>query len=282
MSDRPFRERRIPPEEVQRIMRRALELSSMDARQSEGKALTGAEIEARLHELGISPEIAQSALESNPAAIVASADGVIRVERQTELEGMLSPEHFERIAEAIQAVMKVPGRSSAVGNMLVWTPAGAMSEPSVTVHAKDGRTTIRYVESLANRGQQAIGTGLLSGFSAFGSGTVMFIAGVAIAKAADVSAASGAPIVLGSAALVALASAVGSFIGVKRMFVRRCEARSRFAEEVLVSVAGVVNAAMAATPTRRRVETGQATPIESDTDAEQVEVEAAAIREKRR
>lgn len=281
MSDQPFRERRIPPEEVQRILQRALELAAMDSTVSAGKALTGAELEARLYEIGISPDIARRALESRPASVAPSSDGIVRVEREIELDGMLSPDQFEAIADSIQAVMKTPGRISAVGNKLTWTPGGAWLEPSVTVHAKDGQTSIRYVEALANRGQQKVAFGVLAGLAALGTGTTASLAGVAIAKAADVSAASGAPIVLGTATLLGIAAAIGSLLGLKRSFARRLESRSRFADEVVISVSAAVKASLAASAARVRVETrepGQDASHEHDADAEAAEAGEAETR----
>jgi hypothetical protein len=268
MSDQPFRERRIPPEEVQRVVQRALELAAKDAKSTEGKALTGAELEARLHELGVSPEIARIALEPKATPIVPAAGGVIRVEREVELEGALSPEHFERIADAIQVVMKMPGRVSAVGNKLTWTPGGAMLEPSVTVHAKDGRTVIRYFETLGNSGQLKVGFGVLSGIAALGSGTTVTLAGVAIAKAADVSKASGVPLVLGLGALFAVTTAIGSFLALRRSFARRSEGRSRFADEVVVRVAREVEASLAVKAPKTRIDASNVTQPDPDTEGE--------------
>lgn len=279
MSDQPFRERRVPPEEVQRILQRALELSAMDSTASSGKALTGAELEARLHELGISPDIARRALEPKPATIAPSADGVIRIEREIELEGMLSPEAFEPIADAIQAVMGGPGRISAVGNRLTWTPGGASLEPSVTVHAKDGHTSIRYVETLANRVQLKVGFGFLAGVSALVTSMTVFLAGAALGKAAGVSAASGVPIVLGTAAVLGIAAATGSIFGLKRSFARRVESRSRFADEVLVRVSATVKTSLAASAMRARVETRESARAEPSSEIEQAEAEEAEVEE---
>jgi hypothetical protein len=188
---------------------------------------------------------------------------------------MLSPEAFEPIADAIQAAMGVPGRISAVGNKLTWTPGGVSLEPSVTVHAKDGHTSIRYVETLANRGELKAGVGVIAGLSVIGTGAVVLLAGAAIGKAADVSRASGVPVVLGIAAVLGIFAAIGSIFGVKRSFARRLESRSRFADEALVRVSAAVKTSLGASPIRARVETHEAKHVEPPSEIEQAEAEAA-------
>jgi hypothetical protein len=277
MSDTPFRERRIPPDEVQRIVKRAADLSLLNPADNErGEALTKAELEQRLADLGISPDVAQRAMEPPPGEVSRGPDGWIRVQRELELDGMLSPDHFEQIAEVIQAAMKMPGRISAVGNKLVWTPSGLASEPSVTVHAKDGVTTIRYVETLANRGQMTIGFGTLASLGGLLGGAVSTSAGVGIAKALEISKSTGAPLVLAIGALMGVATAVGSFVGLRRLVAKRQQTRSAFADELLAHVGAAVNAAMQKTRVKARIETSEETSSAAELEAQ----EEAEAREK--
>jgi hypothetical protein len=279
MADSPFREHRVPPEEVQRILKRAAELALVEpSKANAGRALTGAEIEQHLRELGISEDVARRAMEPAPGAVPRAPDGAIRVEREMQIEGMLSPEDFERIAELIAAKMSpLPGRTSAVGNKLTWSPTGLMVEPNVTVHSKDGHTTIRYVETLANRGQMTVGFATLSGFGGLFAGAVGTSAGVAIAKAAELSAASGAPVVFGTGILLGIGAAIGSFFGLKRAVANRATKRAAFADALLAEVALAVKERIEASPIRARVDVPERAASE-ELDAE-AEAEAAEARE---
>jgi hypothetical protein len=264
---------------VQRVVKRAAELAMISpAADQAGTALTAAELEQRLAELGIPSEIAKRAMEPAAPAVAPSADGAIRVVREIEIDGMVPAERFEEIADAIASAMKMAGRTSAVGNKLTWTPGGMLLEPSLTVHSKNGRTLVRYVETLANRGQTLIGFGTLAGFAGMIVGTMSSVAGVAIAKGAEISAAQGGPVVLGTGVALGLAAAVGSFIGLKRMLAHRSEVRSRFAEEVLNQVGKAVRECAVSSPTRTRVEAATPGEVVHERDA-QAEAEAEAATE---
>jgi hypothetical protein len=275
MNDSAFRERRVPPEEVKRILKRAAELSSIEASNaSQAQALTVTELEERLKALGISDDVARRALEPPMTHVEPAADGAIRVEREVTVDGMLGPEHFERIAELITARMKpYLGSVSSVGNKLTWSPGGIMTEPQVTVHSRNGVTTIRYRETLANRGQTIIGFGTLSAIAGAIAGTFSSLAGVAIAKAADISKASGAPVVLGAGIALGIAASVGSFIGLKRTLENRAVTRTQFADGLLHELSVAVNGMVATEPVRARVDASAETAAEIEAAA-QAEAEA--------
>lgn len=277
MSDSPFRERRVPPEEVQRILKRAAELALLDpAAEKLGEALTTAELEARLLALGISPEVARRAMEPPPPPheLPRAPDGAVRIERELQIDGMLSPDHFEEIAELINAAMKIPGRTSAVGNKLTWSPTGLGLEPSVTVHAKDGVTTIRYVETLAHRGQMAIGFGTLAALGGIMAGAVGSAVGVGIAKTLEISQASGAPVVLGVGVLLGVGTAVSSFFGLRRLVAHRAQTRAAFADELVARVGQAVTASLKQSPLKTRVDAGSNEARESEAFEAHAEAEA--------
>jgi hypothetical protein len=141
---------------------------------------------------------------------------------------------------------------------------------------KDGRTRIRYTELIAQRGQARWGFGVLAGFGGMGAGAFGAVAGVAIAKGAEVSAAQGAPVVLGLAAVLGLATAIGSYLGLSRSLARRAQTRAAFAAEVLARVESAAHANLLA---RTRVE---ASPSERTTETEnEVEDEAAELERQR-
>ncbi|MFO0567922.1 MAG: hypothetical protein U0263_19845 [Polyangiaceae bacterium] len=290
VSEPPFRERRIPPDEVHRIVKRATELSAGNlAAENPARALTREELEQHLHELGMSETVVKRAFSPPPEPVQPAADGVLRVVREVELEGMLSSDHFEELAELISSRMGMPGNVSVVGNRLTWSPSGALIEPAVTVHAKNGRTKIRYVETLANRTQMRIGFGTLGGFAGMIAGSGALVAGVAIAKAAGVTGPSGNPTAIALVAAsvaVGLAAAIGSFVGLKRVVARRGVTRSQFADDLVAVLESRVRAQLASTPARVRVIGATAdeadTRVEAEAEVEAAEIENEALAARRR
>ncbi|MBK9000404.1 MAG: hypothetical protein IPM35_32185 [Myxococcales bacterium] len=255
MAESPFRERRLSADEVRRVVRRATNLAHRRAPGDvAGEALTVAELEERLMALGISRDVVHSALEERVSApITPGADGTARVEREIEIVGVLHPEDFEDLAELIGRVVRLPGRASAVGNKLTWTPSGVLTEPTLTVHSKDGVTRVRYVETLINSGQATIGFGVLAGFGGMVAGSMSGVAGVAIAKSLEISKATGGPAVLALSAVIGVVVAVGSFAGLRRAAARRAHSRTLFADEVLNQIGDAVGAAVAARAPKARI-----------------------------
>jgi hypothetical protein len=274
VAEQPFRERRFSPEEVQQVVRRAVDLAGIESNASAGPAMTAEELASRLGQLGVSDDVIRRAMPTSAPAPSTGSDGWLRIDRSIELEGELSNERFETIMEAIQAVMKMPGRASVVGNTLTWTPGGAMVEPSVTVRVRDGTTTIHYLETLGHEGRAKIGFGVLSGLGASASGVTTLFAGAGIAKAADISSMSGAAFVLAFAALATAATAVGSFTFLRRSFTRRRDIRTKFAEEVMSQVSLAVERAIGEEYRRIRVQPPEAERIEELARSEHEELES--------
>ncbi len=260
VADSPFRERRLSPEEIQRVVKRAAELANTDPTSDVGGPLTADELETRLAELGIPKDVARRAMQPVPPAPAPSADGATRVEREAVIEGMVDPARFDEIADAIASVMKSEGRTSAVGNKLTWTPGGVLMEPAITVQAKDGQTRIRYVETLANRGQVLLGFGTLAGLSGLIGGGM----GGAIVQAA--SGAHGGPMVATAAVMLGAGAAVASFLGLKRLVARRATTRAALAEQVLAHVGAAVHASLARAQVKARVELSAEPELEAEAE----------------
>ncbi len=252
MSGAPFRERQLAPDEVRRIVKRAMELAMVDSAEAEGSsAMTEAELARRLSELGVPAEIAARAMEAPLRAAEPAADGATRIVREVDIEGVVTTERHEDIADAISAAMKQPGRVSVVGNKLSWVPGGLLTEPAVTVHSKNGRTRILYVETLANRGQQTIGFATLALFAGLFAGALSSVPLIVIAKAMAIGPREGGPAVFAISALVALVAAIAIMVGLRRVTARRAETRSAFADEVIAHVATATRAAATSEPRLR-------------------------------
>lgn len=283
MPDSPFRERRILPDEVQRIVKRAAELAATDPAKGGVEALTPAELEERLTRLGISRESARRAIDGATSAPAPSPDGVIRVVREEITSGMVPPGRQEEIADAISAAMRMPGRVSAVGNRLTWSPEGRSADPAVTVHSKGGETSVRFVETLGSHGQTTIGFRVLGAFVGFLVG--VFATGIAavVAKAAAMTGRQGMPIALAFGVVLGIVGAIASFAALRRSFARRARARAAFADEVIACVlvavrqAAEAGAVGAAAGVRARVEAPPVADAHRSSEAE-AEAEADAYR----
>ncbi len=253
MSDSPFRERRISADEARRVVKRAAELAAIEPQADVGQALTVAELEERLADLGIGPEITRRAMQAGGAPPKPSPDGALRVERELVVDGELAPERFDAITDTVAAAMKIPGRMSAVGSTLTWTPAGPLIEPKLTIRSEDGQTRIRYVETVANAGQQVFGFGALSAMSGLFTGLLGAFIAAFVAKGVDIGVTSAKPAVLAVGCVVGVAMAIATFIGFKRLLAQRAERRGTFADDALLQVGQAVRAAGAAKPTKARV-----------------------------
>jgi hypothetical protein len=260
VTDAPFRDRALSPEEVRRAIERAASLAKVDvAAGKTGRSMTGAELERHLFELGLDRASVRRAME--PAETRVTPSGLThQVVREVAVEGELSAAHLEEIAEEIASVMKMEGQTAAVGQKLVWTPGGRLVEPAVTVHAKDGETRIRFVETLQGAAPAVISFATLStlaGLMATGVGTV---GGVAIAKALEIGASEGSPFVFSMAALLGVGGAIASFVALWRRYRKHGEQRTAFADEVVARVASAVRARIEGAAPKARVEVGEVEP----------------------
>src|SRR5260221_13614727 len=108
MAD-PFREQRIPPAEVRRVLRRAAELAESDPETpATEKSLTRVEIERSAEELGIPATAIARALESNlDASSAPQKKGFLgaptRIVFEREVEGEPSERDLEDLMDEIQS-----------------------------------------------------------------------------------------------------------------------------------------------------------------------------------
>ena len=218
-----------------------------------GLSLTEEEVVERLAALGISREVASRAIDGIPETLPPSADGAVRLTRDVVIEGVVPTDRHEAIAEAIAAAMKMEGRVSVVGNKLTWVPGGAVIEPAVVVHSNEGRTRIRYVETLPNRWQRALGLGTVGGMGGFVAGVLGALIGVAISKTAGIPAAQGAPVVLAVAVILAISVGYASIRALQRAFARRAQQRAELADAVMARVVPVTRDAIDSSSPRARI-----------------------------
>jgi hypothetical protein len=158
--DDPFRERRLPPAEVRRVLRRAAELAEEDA-ETEGaeQSLATDDVVRAAAELGIpSTAVKRAMREALPAKAVEERGGLfgppLRTLLEDEIDGEIGPEMHEDIVDAIQVVMGDAGRVQIVGKTLTWQPTMTPQNPpralTVTVRARNGRTILRVDERHTN------------------------------------------------------------------------------------------------------------------------------------
>ncbi|HMR06206.1 MAG TPA: hypothetical protein PKA88_10515, partial [Polyangiaceae bacterium] len=182
---------------------------------------------------------------------------------------------------------RVPGQLSAVGSTLTWTPAGPLVEPKLTLRSRDGKTTIHYIETLANAGQQWLGFGTLAAFGGMFSGLGGSLLFAFLAMSMGFSKAAAGPYVLAAGGVVGVAMAVVTFLGLQRLLAKRADSRGAFADEVLISVARAARAQLDRRPVKTRVDTATHAPdIEGEAAAEEalaaveaLEAEAARLGE---
>jgi hypothetical protein len=149
----PFREQRIPPAEVRRILRRALELG--DAADLPAEALTQAELERHAAALGISrSHLELAAGEAPPPPRFAGgfwgAPSLLALD--DEVAGELHERHHEDVVEAIRERTRDTGQVNVLGGTLRWSATPSSNDQqrrlSVTVRSRGGATRIRVEEQL--------------------------------------------------------------------------------------------------------------------------------------
>jgi hypothetical protein len=215
----------------------------------------------------------------SPTTAAPSAGATTRVVREEEIDGMVPPDRHEQIADAIAAAMGMPGRSSAVGNRLTWVPGGIQMEPAVTVHSKDGRTRVRFAESLANRGQQIVAFATLGGIAGLiGGGIAVDIAGK-IARGAGMAAAQAGPIGLAVGVVMGCAAALVAIAALRRAFARRARNRNAFADAAVAQVVAAVRAAAVTGDTRTRI--AEPEHVEEEPEAESAGETSEALERRR-
>jgi len=264
-----FRERRFPPAEVRRIIRRAAELAETDPETSASeRALTQDEMVRHGAELGLPAGAVRRAI-SAPLSPEPSGKRPWLRPRQVlleqELSGEVPAERHEEIVEVIRSTLGMAGRTEVVGKTITWSFPHA-SAPVVTIRSKDGRTRVRVEERLE-------GAGVLIGVGSLGALLCLMAVGVAM----DVTRSAA---VAGAVASVVMICTLAVAAALAARAVRRREALLELVMERLGAAVG--SAVEPRSPPRMRVAEATDPPAASavtagpvaDVEAE-AEVEAA-------
>jgi hypothetical protein len=263
MAESPFREQRLSPADVRRIITRALELAPLhDPRAASGQALTRAEVEQRAADLGIPVAAVRHALESpSPASGPPTSAGTANhLVHDEELDGELTVDGHEQVAEALQVAMQGhPGRLEVVGRKLTYSANAYGAAVTLTVHTKNGRTRVRVEQAVERRWAVPLVTALLAPM------TLAPLAAAAFAATQSVA----------FAALAAAVALVAAYLGVRALFARATRKREAVAERAAVAVIAAVKEAVAKPALGARIDVPAALQAaDADGDAE-AEVDAA-------
>jgi hypothetical protein len=163
MSD-PFREARLEPAEVRRILRRAAELAETDGETAAvERPLARAELEELAAGLGIPRTAVARAIDGGEDAAPTPAPrrgnaflgGPTHILVEADVDGEPSDADREELVEIIERVLGENGTSaSAVGKTFTWrlAPAGNRGrDVSVRLRSRDGRTRVVVEERLARQ-----------------------------------------------------------------------------------------------------------------------------------
>ena len=156
----PLSSRRYTDKEVARIIKDATEIQQVEAPSESSVGLSLAELEAVAREAGLDPALVRRAAlnldtrvsEDAPSAIL-GAPRTLVFERT--LDGEVPADEYEVMALEIQRILGGLGTASTFGRSLQWTSApsgrrrGGLRVVQVTVAPRNGRTTIRIEEPMA-------------------------------------------------------------------------------------------------------------------------------------
>ncbi|MDI3285489.1 hypothetical protein [Polyangium sp. 15x6] len=279
--DDPFRERRLSPAEVRRILRRALELAEQDAEtQAVETSMTEAELVRHAGELGIPrTAIRGAAVEHAPPEEPKARGGWLGAPLRTlfeeEIEGEITSDSHEDIVDVIRSVTGDAGQVQIVGKTLTWTPTvHPQSQPrqlSVTVRSRNGKTLVRVEERYTNFAA-ALYLGIGLGFGLGG--------GLPVAVAIATTTKDGF-----AAALAGVAVLMFAFLIPRLLFPWLVRRRSRKHRELLSRLSDVAHAASpgarvaeeAAAPRKRKRKRIAAASAEAEAEAgAEAEAEAEA------
>ncbi len=136
--------------EVARILQRAAGLERK--RQLDGPALSLAEIERIAAESGIDPSLVRQAardLENERRAALGTLLAGAPVHRTLErtVEGEISPERYDELADDIRAAMMgtfmAPAQVSTIGRSMTWSTWTSAGAVEIHITPRDGKTFIR-------------------------------------------------------------------------------------------------------------------------------------------
>lgn len=180
MSD-PFREQRLPPREVRRVLERAFEIAASD-RDAPGaeRSLTRGEVERAAAELGLPKEALDRAFQASgdePTVQRFEPSGFVgaptRLLYEVELDGAPSDDDREDLLDLIQRVTGEVGTMVPLGKTLTWqtnAPQGRGRQLSVRLRTRDGRTRVVIEERLTGpAGGLFVGLGVGGGIGPMGA-----------------------------------------------------------------------------------------------------------------
>lgn len=161
MSPSPFRTRRLAPEEVRAIVRRAVELAD---REGGGSTMSEAELAARLAELGLPPEAVRDAVIARDSDLPPDGAGdAARYLVERELAGEVPTHRHADVERALSGAMPGPGRVQRSERGLTWEPLDAGDDLRVTVRSARGCTRVRIEQSFRHRWVKPLGTAAVIG-----------------------------------------------------------------------------------------------------------------------
>lgn len=198
-----FRERRLSPAEVRRVLRTAATLAETDPNNvGVERALSEDELVAAASQLGLSPEVVRRAI-ARPAASAPEKDGPwLRprlVVHEEEIQGHVPEDRYEEVLDTIRKTMGVQGRVESVGKSISWAPGPAL--PVLISVKVRGNSTIVRVEEKLN------GAAALGAFSTLAALPAFMIGGLAM----DVSHSASMAWLLGLAVFLLTTFALGAF-----------------------------------------------------------------------
>ena len=167
MAETPIDERKFTDEEVQEILKEAVEKAPSRAL-AKGEGLSLAELKSVGEEVGIDPSRLEDAARSlalrkrNQPNRILGGPTVLNFERK--VEGEFDPDDTPEILSVIRRTMSQQGEIEEIRGSLEWSGKGDASETYVTLSSRDGKTTIQGSSNLSG---VAVLTYLVPGFMGF-------------------------------------------------------------------------------------------------------------------
>ncbi len=188
MAD-PFREQRLDPRAVRRILKKAAELADKDPNAaSDGRALTREELERGAADLGLPASAVAEAMRADDETADAPRPqehnwfigAPVRIVLDEEVPGEPTEEEREDILEEIHAVLGAGGTAERIGKTLVWNMSpgyrGRGRNLSVRIRSRNGKTRIVIEENLTNTATGLfVGLGVGGGIGPMGGYIVAII-----------------------------------------------------------------------------------------------------------
>lgn len=157
MKNSPFRERRLAPSEVRRVLRRAIDLEEADG--SQAASMTLQELHRLAGEVGLSARSVDAAAEETPES---ESEGVAEMNpglwggpsllrAEATVDGVMDDALKEDVVELIRERVGV-GQVDHLRNTMTWRPLSHAGQTprmvSINLRSKDGRTRVLIEEHL--------------------------------------------------------------------------------------------------------------------------------------